>query len=89
MAAELHLAEDALTLHFLLQRFERLIDIVVTNQNLHLAAISCLNHTPTIGTCRIIRNGLPRRKEGDITRPFAIAKMFCITIFRPRAESGA
>ncbi len=41
MATELHLAKDALTLHFLFKRLERLIDIVVTNQNLHLAAISC------------------------------------------------
>ena len=41
MATQLHLAEDALALHFLLQRLERLIDIVVANQNLHLAAISC------------------------------------------------
>ena len=30
-----HFAEDAFALHFLLQRLERLIDIVVANQNLH------------------------------------------------------
>jgi hypothetical protein len=41
MATELHFTEDALALHFLLQRLERLIDIVVANQNLHLAAFSC------------------------------------------------
>ena len=35
MAAELHLAEDALALHLLLQRFEGLIDIIVTDENLH------------------------------------------------------
>ena len=40
MAAQLHLAEDALALHLLLERLERLIDIVVTNENLHLAAYS-------------------------------------------------
>ena len=35
MAAELHLAEDALALHFLLQHLEGLVDIVVTDENLH------------------------------------------------------
>jgi hypothetical protein len=35
MAAKFHLAKDAFALHFLLQRLERLIDIVVANQNLH------------------------------------------------------
>jgi hypothetical protein len=33
--AELHLAKDAFTLHLFLERFERLVDIVVTNENLH------------------------------------------------------
>jgi len=37
MAAELHLAEDALALHLLLQHPEGLIDIVVTDENLHAA----------------------------------------------------
>jgi len=37
MAAELHLAEDALALHLLLQHLEGLIDIVVTDENLHAA----------------------------------------------------
>jgi hypothetical protein len=35
MAAELHLAENALALHLFLQRLEGLIDIVVTDKNLH------------------------------------------------------
>src|SRR5262249_22404447 len=35
MAAELHLAENALALHFLLERLEGLIDVVVRNENLH------------------------------------------------------
>jgi hypothetical protein len=35
VAAKLHLAEDALALHFLLERLEGLIDIVVTDENLH------------------------------------------------------
>ena len=33
---EFHLAEDAFALHLLLQRPERLIDIVITNQYLHV-----------------------------------------------------
>jgi len=40
MAAELHLAEDALALHLLLQHPEGLIDIVVTDENLHAAFLS-------------------------------------------------
>jgi hypothetical protein len=35
MAAELHLAEDALAQHLLLQHLEGLVDIVVTDENLH------------------------------------------------------
>ena len=37
MAAKLHLAEHALALHFLLQHLEGLVDIVVTDENLHAA----------------------------------------------------
>src|ERR1035437_3518564 len=37
MAAELHLAEDALALHLLLQYLESLVDIVVTDEYLHAA----------------------------------------------------
>ena len=37
MAAEFHLAEDALALHLLLQHLESLIDIVVPDENLHAA----------------------------------------------------
>lgn len=33
--AELHLAEDAFPLHLLLQRLQRLFDIVVANKNLN------------------------------------------------------
>jgi hypothetical protein len=38
MAAELHLAEDTLALHLLLQRLEGLIDIVIADENLHAAS---------------------------------------------------
>ena len=37
MAAELHLAEDALALHLFLERLEGLVDVVVTDENLHAA----------------------------------------------------
>ena len=37
MAAELHLAENALALHLLLQHLEGLVNIVVTDENLHAA----------------------------------------------------
>src|SRR5262249_33966179 len=35
VAAELHLAENALALHLLLQRLKGLVDVVVANENLH------------------------------------------------------
>ena len=35
VTAKLHFAEDALALHLLLERLQRLIDVVVANQNLH------------------------------------------------------
>jgi hypothetical protein len=39
MAAELHLAEDALALHLLLKHLEGLSDTVVPDENLHAAFI--------------------------------------------------
>jgi hypothetical protein len=36
MPTDLHLAEDAFALHLLLQHLESLVDIVVTDENLHL-----------------------------------------------------
>ena len=41
MTAEFHLAEDALALHLLLQRLERLVDVVVANENLNDDPRSC------------------------------------------------
>src|SRR5262249_39530278 len=35
VAAELHLAENALALHLLLQRLEGLVDVIVADENLH------------------------------------------------------
>jgi hypothetical protein len=45
MPTELHLAEDAFALHLLLQRPEGLIDIVVTDKNLHAVFL----FDPTVG----------------------------------------
>src|SRR5689334_1677595 len=38
MSAELHLAENTLALHLLLQRLEGLIDVVIANENLQAAS---------------------------------------------------
>jgi hypothetical protein len=40
MTAELHLAENTLALHFLFERFESLIDIIVANENLHAGVLA-------------------------------------------------
>jgi hypothetical protein len=42
VAAELHLAENALALHLLLQRLESLVDVVVTDENLHASFLLLL-----------------------------------------------
>src|SRR5207253_4480208 len=47
MAAELHLAENALTLHLFLQRLEGLVDVIVTDENLHAAFL--LNGSLVVG----------------------------------------
>src|ERR1700730_17751790 len=38
VAAQFHLAENPLALHFLLERLEGLIDVVVVNENLHVSS---------------------------------------------------
>ena len=43
MAAEFHLAEDPLALHLLLERLEGLIDVIVSDENLH--ACSCCSNS--------------------------------------------
>jgi hypothetical protein len=50
MPAKLHLTEDSLPLHLLLERLERLIDVVVANQNLHVPS-------PSIGPVRLAHHG--------------------------------
>src|SRR5271157_538192 len=58
---QLHLAENPLPLHLLLERLQRLVDIVVTNENLHLAACSFLRWRP-------------RRSEAHETAPLAVVR---------------
>jgi hypothetical protein len=59
MAAELHLAENTLALHLLLQHLQGLIDIVIANENLHAASSS------------IDRIGiLVRQKAGERPSPY-------------------
>jgi hypothetical protein len=40
VTAELHLAENALSLHLFLQRLEGLVDVVVTDENLHACSFA-------------------------------------------------
>jgi hypothetical protein len=40
VAAEFHLAEHAFALKFLFERLQRLVDVIVANENLHLADYS-------------------------------------------------
>ena len=49
MFAQLHLAEDTLALHLLLQHPEGLIDIVITDENLHAAFLFDRAVEPTDG----------------------------------------
>jgi hypothetical protein len=45
MTAQLHLAIDALTLQLLLERPQRLVDIIVANDNLHKKPSNSLQST--------------------------------------------
>ena len=53
MAAKLHLAEDVLTLHPLLQHLESLVDIIVTNENLHASFL----FNRSIDGCQLSKKG--------------------------------
>jgi hypothetical protein len=46
MTAELHLAIDALTLQLLLERAQRLVDIIVANDDLHKKPSNSLQKHP-------------------------------------------
>jgi hypothetical protein len=57
MTAELHLAIDALTLQLLLERAQRLVDIIVANDDLHKSRLAS-------SKCTRIRPGQPGEKTG-------------------------
>jgi hypothetical protein len=63
MAAKLHLAEDALALHLFLERLEGLVDIVVTDKNLH--ACFLLKSEILLLAARGPGNGRPSRGVGS------------------------
>jgi hypothetical protein len=63
MAAKLHFAENALALHFLLKRFEGLIDIVVADENLH--GRSCVGEGCASMTMAISRKTTEARRLGE------------------------
>jgi hypothetical protein len=60
MAAELHFAENTLTLHLLLQYLERLVDIVVTYKDLHIQSFLRSRRkedSPAVGSVGILAVG--------------------------------
>jgi hypothetical protein len=63
VAAELHLAENALALHLLLQRLEGLVDIVVANENLQTDIPSLL----VVGSGLELSSGTNSRNCGRIS----------------------
>src|SRR5262249_54367602 len=69
MLAEPHLAEDAFALHLLLQRPEGLVNVVVTDKNLH--AVFLFNPTvddrPTTKAPRPLRTDMRKRCRYPIT----------------------
>ena len=95
MPAQLHFPENAFPLHLLLERLQRLVDIVFTNEDLHLAAISFSGWSPpTIGGAKNFRIRGPGAgglawmagKAGPITCDSWLAKRFIAgkTAFGPR-----
>ena len=59
--SQLHFAENPLPLHLLLERLERLINVVVTHENLHLAACSYPRAPPRSGAQIRPSPGIPAR----------------------------
>src|SRR5437588_11564429 len=62
MAAELHLAENPLALHLLLQRLEGLVHIVVANENLHVVPLNSIPVRPVA----FWRRACAARKRGAL-----------------------
>src|SRR5262249_2964273 len=59
VAAELHLAENPLALHLLLERLEGLIDVIVPDENLHAAYLFGKNSLTWVQAARRPRGHLP------------------------------
>ncbi len=78
MAPQLHLAEHAFALQLFLERFQRLIDIIVTNNDLHLAAFSS-HRIAAAGPSRVANKRRPgmasavRARRYNTCRPLAKA----------------
>ncbi len=66
MAAQFHFAENAFALKFLFKRLQRLIDVIVANENLHLAKNSLKKPKKTKNRPR-----LPRRAHTTTAAPIA------------------
>src|ERR1700691_2748373 len=66
MAPELHLAEDAFALHLLLQRLQRLVDIVVANDDLQVWLLMRLGKAG-VDNRRV--PACPSRRSADIYAP--------------------
>jgi len=64
MTAELHLAENALTLHLFLQRLEGLVDVIVANEYLHACSfvVSRSGFIKNPAVARIFESGGSSRK---------------------------
>jgi peptide deformylase len=88
MTAEFHFAEDTLPLQLFLQRFEGLVDVVIADENLHLAAHSYgwgLRENGIKKTCRAARRTGAARKGAPIATLFDLAKFFFRQHARPMA----
>src|SRR5215204_956912 len=66
VAAELHLAKDALALHLLLEGAERLIDVVVADENLHARAF--LSDLVDVGKAKRAQNAAPPPWPGRLPK---------------------
>jgi hypothetical protein len=76
MAAKLHLAENALTLHLLLERLEGLIDVVVANENLQRIFLLAESSGPASAGCGlIVFKGRKGAKTADLQVGAAIPDM--------------
>ncbi len=75
MATKLHFAKDAFALHFFLERLERLIDIVVANENLHSLFLAFRRDRALDDrkTANRARNGAPVPCRGGYQRPSAMS----------------